>query len=484
MTKAQQTSIASFCPARKAATLSRSKSKAPYPSSETILDRKSKRIPVSSCFQSTPPTASEPSLTENATANCVSVHEEQENRTVNHKPQVTVEIVKPRPVELPLQPSTPTRQSVLTVAATPTEQSILIPATPDRIKGVSYQPYSSPFSDTLSTALPLPKPLELLGKFHFALDQVCLFHQSRQQLNIFDRLLKPIENICKRTITESHFRRLYTLIPECYHVQPYNNPPFPRSLFIDMKHHGNESKSSNEGFTQSELDARRALLHGRILEIVKDKHEKWCKGAGQDTPPPKHLIRKWHPKFDQDSVEIDIIPEASFPWDKPAAEIVKEEPSKKSIKPITESNTLNTSSTEPINTASPFGVSSKLLERIRAKERQSVEQVMLGKTSTETLERKLSKLATLVDSLSFLFHSCKKNVMSVEEICKKLVESSRVPISAESIRDQIQSLISVAPDWISILTSSDAALLPSHFVKLNRSVSVSVVKDTILKSEK
>lgn len=46
--------------------------------------------------------------------------------------------------------------------------------------------------------LPLPESYEMLEKFLFALDHVCLFNAARNISSVFHRLVKPIENICHR----------------------------------------------------------------------------------------------------------------------------------------------------------------------------------------------------------------------------------------------------------------------------------------------
>lgn len=343
--------------------------------------------------------------------------------------------------------------------------------TPDKLNNTHYQPYRSPFTHTLSSSLPLPKSFEIMNKFQFALDHVCLFHQSRQRSSIFHRILKPIENICNRTIDTNHLKKLLYLMPDCYSVEPYDIQPFQKSFIITLIHH--EQFNSNTDFTHDELEKRRELVYSRLLKIVNNEHERWCNAAGQTVPT---LVRKWHPKFHPDNLALDLIPEANV--DK------EEKPTTPSICQPNVISPVNSPVTNDVAISKVFGVSSSLLERIRAKEKKRAEETMTdGKTESINRERYSEKLLLFVDSLSFLFNSSKKNVMPMHEICSKLVASSRTATSEHVILCNIQKLLIMVPQWIHCQNMNGSSdISTSSFIRMDRTISLASIKETINKS--
>ncbi|KAJ1963819.1 hypothetical protein IWQ62_003102 [Dispira parvispora] len=118
-----------------------------------------------------------------------------------------------------------------------------------------------------------------------------------------------------------------------------------------------------------------------------------------------------------------------------------------------------------------------LLDRIRRKEKQRKQAIMLGEiSSSETITRRamLSRLPDMTDTLSFLFYSSKRNVMRLNELAPRLSDSYKTPLSESEAVQHIHLLSTVAPEWCKLVTVGSDTM-----VRLDRLVAVKKVKELI-----
>ncbi|KAJ1650830.1 hypothetical protein IWQ61_008464 [Dispira simplex] len=118
-----------------------------------------------------------------------------------------------------------------------------------------------------------------------------------------------------------------------------------------------------------------------------------------------------------------------------------------------------------------------LLDRIRRKEKQRKQAIMLGEIcSSEIITQRamLSRLPDMADTLSFLFYASKRNVMRLNELAPRLSDSYKTPLSEAEAVQHIHMLSTVAPEWCKLV-----AVGVETMVRLDRLVAVKQVKELI-----
>uniref|UniRef100_U9TU11 DNA replication factor Cdt1 C-terminal domain-containing protein n=1 Tax=Rhizophagus irregularis (strain DAOM 181602 / DAOM 197198 / MUCL 43194) TaxID=747089 RepID=U9TU11_RHIID len=95
-----------------------------------------------------------------------------------------------------------------------------------------------------------------------------------------------------------------------------------------------------------------------------------------------------------------------------------------------------------------------LIERVRAKGQKTIEETLEG---AELLKKKqktmLSRAREIASSLTFIYISNNRTVMSVKEAATRIAESSKIPISEYEAVEHFKLLTKIAPEWCQFSTN-------------------------------
>ncbi|RGB33265.1 hypothetical protein C1646_704862 [Rhizophagus diaphanus] len=97
-----------------------------------------------------------------------------------------------------------------------------------------------------------------------------------------------------------------------------------------------------------------------------------------------------------------------------------------------------------------------LIERVRAKGQKTIEETLEG---AELLKKKqktmLSRAREIASSLTFIYISNNRTVMSVKEAAIRIAESSKIPISEYEAVEHFKLLTKIAPEWCQFSTNKN-----------------------------
>ncbi|CAB4374428.1 uncharacterized protein OCT59_023248 [Rhizophagus irregularis] len=97
-----------------------------------------------------------------------------------------------------------------------------------------------------------------------------------------------------------------------------------------------------------------------------------------------------------------------------------------------------------------------LIERVRAKGQKTIEETLEG---AELLKKKqktmLSRAREIASSLTFIYISNNRTVMSVKEAATRIAESSKIPISEYEAVEHFKLLTKIAPEWCQFSTNKN-----------------------------
>lgn len=273
-----------------------------------------------------------------------------------------------------------------------------------------------------------------------------------------------------------HVKQIYHLMPEAYQFRA-----------VQIVHLGKRIPSVAITFPsklgQSELMDRRERFHMSLLNLVKAEHAEFLAGIGVKLPADAKL-RSWHPKFSLESVKDipirEVLPEnakVSEPVSAPEQilEVIREVSRPQSPSPNLEVGPPPTPPAEPPSKKGNLKGSS-LLERIKAKERQSELAEMIhpvdssGKTTPN-----YQQLSDLASSLTFLFGTSGKSALLLGDVITKITAGAKNALSTDDVADQVKRLCVLVPEWISLVVSGQAQI-----VKIDKRVGLREVQSKIL----
>ncbi|KAJ3159440.1 hypothetical protein HDU86_001758 [Geranomyces michiganensis] len=265
------------------------------------------------------------------------------------------------------------------------------------------------------------------------------------------------------------------------------------------------------------MQNRRAEFHTRLEKIVRIAHSEFLKTIDHSPSGADSELRAWHPQFDLDAMpeiepaDMPELREALPDFRSPAAkarqihEPPKNSESLKSIVPALAatpraSKTLEAASTKPLldaqlatppcktmPTVAPATPSKSktgaaaILERVRERARKKAEAEMYGprKDTPAEIRKKamLSRLGLVAQALNFIYSLESKNVLNINHVVRRLANSLSASLSEAEALEHLKLLAQVAPEYCEL---TDLSLLGTQ-VRINRSVTLAMVKETIAK---
>ena len=234
------------------------------------------------------------------------------------------------------------------------------------------------------------------------------------------------------------------------------------------------------------------MFETRLVDIVRVHHQKFLCQLHMDIDDTQ--IHRWHPNFnvnDVPAIERSTLPQPplikSFST---AAELMSNNRGKFAPKvenallnvankssaavvesaPTTEKKTPESSVLKPEQkqkSGKLKGVSTALLERIRAKEQKQNQIAMMRDPAKEERLAKMQRLPEMCRILKSFFTAEKKVAITLEDCVQKMGESYGTAISATSLEEHVVMLSELVPEWLTI-----ALVRKFPFVKLAKAYDI------------
>jgi len=291
---------------------------------------------------------------------------------------------------------------------------------------------------------------------------------------------KSVQEMTRKTLDPFKLSQIITVYPEAFNLRYDNQTKLSK---------GNTTKiecvlvvmlgGDHATLSPSVILQRKRTFAKLLLGIVKKHHQNYLNNL--DTPitiNDNQLIR-WHPSFELDGVP-DIEPNRNSI---PVPPIRNDIHNINSAESCLETTRLRLGIKSPSkegpstldNQASPVkitkgalkGISTALLEKIRAKEAQKITKEM---TRSPETEKKISMIGRLPDFLRIInnyFVGERKATLSVENVVNKCKDSYYTCISAPEAHEHIKLIGQLLPDWLFLLDVKKGT-----FVKIDKTKSI------------
>ncbi|KAJ2065331.1 hypothetical protein GGI17_000383 [Coemansia sp. S146] len=318
-------------------------------------------------------------------------------------------------------------------------------------------------SITRGTAL--PQGLRKLNEIFQALDHTVMF--GGQTSVIYHRARHGVEAMAKRTFGWRELGQILALYPESYTHKPVPTVHDGRrivSVELSPKVRGMD--------LAVEIEARRDEFGRRLVALVDTAHRAFLVQRGYEDKDIDATQGQWHPSFDVESTPAVTPlplpptpaaaagPVATFDRERlrhllGAAEAKNSELKDKPPAVLALPTPADSPLLQPVALPKESRVSTakNLLERIRekqrAKEAAQLAAVQAVPQATRTMH---SRLPAILETLSFLFYTERRNVLPYFYVVDKLVESKG--LERPDISNHIIAIAGFVPEWCSITEPS------------------------------
>ncbi|KAJ2004328.1 hypothetical protein H4R26_002576 [Coemansia thaxteri] len=319
-------------------------------------------------------------------------------------------------------------------------------------------------AEALGTVRAFPQSLRKLNELFQALDHAVLF--GGQSSVVYHRVRRGVEVMAKRTFGWRELGQILALYPESYSHEALQTTHEGRrvvSVVLTPKVQGLA--------LASEIEARREEFAHRLMAHVDVAHRAFLVDRGYAPADLAAVEGHWHPSFDIESTPAVTplqLPPAPAPsslatFDRerlrhllgavPAAK----PPAVLTLLPPTpaDSPVLQPAAT-PAAARPPISGAKNLLERIREKQRAKEAALQAAVQAVPAATRTMhSRLPAILEAISFLFYSERRNVLPLLFVVDKLVESK--DLERADLSRHIVALTEFVPEWCSIVDVGAAA---------------------------
>ncbi|XP_063169224.1 DNA replication factor Cdt1 [Candoia aspera] len=346
---------------------------------------------------------------------------------------------------------------------------------------------------TLAEAVPpgllLPYKYKVLAEMFRSTDTLVAMMFNRLETVTFARVKQGVQEMMHKRFEERHVGQIKTVYPSSYVLRRERNIPTfgggdRRSVYqLTIE----PMLGAGEKLTASLLMERRGIFCRNLTAIVKEHHKAFLASLNPPMAIAEHELTRWHPRFRVDEVP-DIVP-AELPQPPQVDRVTTaQEVLAKAHGTLTPKMgkalanlVLRTAETSPSPLQPPRpappgtpnslkGVSQSLVERVRAKEAQKLQALMTQNPQQEQRLAMLGRLPDMARILRNVFVAEKKQALSMEVACQRMVESYRALMPVGEMEKHLHLFAELLPDWVRILP-----IRKENYVKLDKTVNLNIV---------
>ncbi|XP_071548381.1 DNA replication factor Cdt1 [Panulirus ornatus] len=373
-----------------------------------------------------------------------------------------------------------------------------------------------------SEELVLPFKYRFVKEVFRAVDTVVSLLHNRQEVITYSKLKPAVQEMLRRTLHERHLGQIKTVFPLAYifkqecnknKINAGTRDGSKNSYELSVAANLDYKPASTQNLTKKfdsilnpqtpkfrKMDSivlveRRNIFHNSLVGIVQDHHDHFLQSLDPPIMNSSGMnIKRWHPAFpleDVPDIEPSALPQPPitekfetardildkaqdlFSVNSRLERAVVEAAAKTPVKVDAKSQTAPSSQPADI-TAALKGVSSSLLEKIRAREAaKSARDMMRSRVENKELEM-LSRLPEISRIIRNIFITEKKAALPWELVAAKVAASYTSMIGGSEVDNHLHLLIKEIPGFCTI-----HKVRSGTFLKINKNEQLSCVMDKL-----
>ncbi|NXN44296.1 CDT1 factor, partial [Rhinoptilus africanus] len=371
-------------------------------------------------------------------------------------------------------------------------------------KPPAYQRFHTLAQD-LPPGLTLPYKFKVLAEMFRSVDTIAGMLFNRAETITLAKVKQGVQDMMRRQFEERHMGQIKAVYPTSYRLRQEKNIPTFGSgvkksdyqLTLEPVLGEEEKVDGRPHLSASRLLERRKEFNRNLVNIVKQHHKAFLAALSPPMVVPEEKLTRWHPRFNVDDVP-DISP-AELPQAPQedrlttAQEVLST--ARGMLTPKMEKalanlalRTAEASAGEPVVSKAPSpastssalkGVSQALLERIRAKEAQKLQALMMRDPRQEERLAMLGRLPAMARILRNVFVAEKKQALTMEVTCARMAESYDAQMPPGEMEKHLRLFAELLPDWVGI-----HAIRTDTYIKLDKGKDLGLVMERLTKAAK
>lgn len=333
-------------------------------------------------------------------------------------------------------------------------------------------------------SLVLPAKHKVLNDYFRSVDTVISLLHNRKEIATYSKVQYAVQEMMKKGFSQDILAKINTVCPEAYSFRQDKTKTlhgsFEYNLVVTPNFQNKDTTSTYIKFTSAILSERRNIFQNTLIKIIKVHHDKFVESLDQPSVN-KDKLKRWHPEFDMEEIpDIDLSelpqPPETEKFDNAvdvlskAMDMFSLGANESNTMPISEPKQDEESAPPKVNSALK-GVSSSLLEKIRAREAAKASQSALSKTKTQTEElQMLKRLPEVARILRNTFITERKVALPWEMLVSKVSATFNSTIYDRDVDNHLNSLVKEAPGWLTVVKVSSGT-----YLKINRNMDVNDV---------
>ncbi|MPC40435.1 DNA replication factor Cdt1 [Portunus trituberculatus] len=243
---------------------------------------------------------------------------------------------------------------------------------------------------------------------------------------------------------------------------------------------------------------RRNIFHNLLIDHVKGYHDQFLQSLDPPISSAGLSIKRWHPDFpleDVPEVEAAALPQPPHVEKLDTArDVLEKAQSLLSVNPRMEQAVIEAAAkvppqpetapaptpdvpVQPANVCAALkGISSALLEKVRAREAAKRAKEMTRSTKANKELEMLSRLPEMARIIRNTFVTEKKAALTWDSVVAKIVASNSSMVGSSEVDRQLHLLVEVVPGWCTIHKVRSGV-----FLKINKGQELSSVVDVLNK---
>lgn len=358
-----------------------------------------------------------------------------------------------------------------------------------------------------------------------AVDTVVSILHNRQELITYSKLKPAVQQMLSRAFTEHYLGQIKTVFPLAYFFKQESiknsistgtagggKRAYQLTLKANLDYKSSASQNLSKMFDSfsepqtpkyRKMDSivmveRRNIFHNLLVDHLKEHHEQFLQSLDPPISGSGMSIKRWHPEFpleDVPDVEAAPLPQPpevgkldtardvlekaqSLLSCNPRMEQVLKDAAAK-VPPEAEGGTAPPPEkpAEPANVCAALkGISSSLLEKVRAREAAKRARDMTRSTTENKELEMLSRLPEMARIIRNSFVTEKKAALPWEMIAAKVTASYSSLMSSSEVDRHLHLLVEALPGWCTV-----HKVRSGTFLKINKARELSTVTNELNK---
>ncbi|XP_037797635.1 DNA replication factor Cdt1-like isoform X1 [Penaeus monodon] len=429
----------------------------------------------------------------------------------------------------PIVPPSPAKSKEHPQLAKFSSIEVEVPVSPRKtpVKTPSKTPLKAPAHERFqhlvekpSEELVLPYKYRFLKDMFRAVDTVVSLLHNRHEVITYSKLKPAVQEMMRRAFEERHLGQIKTVFPLAYIFKQerrnkaknvasndVSKGPYELTVTSNMDYKGvSASQNLMSKFNCAPADnfpkfrkmdsvvlvERRNIFHNSLIDFVRDHHAEFLMTL---EPPISSVgaIKRWHPEFaleDLPDIEEAALPQPPTMEKLETAKDVLEKAQdlfslnhrlEKAVTEAAEKTPVPVAKTAPSLSAAPVstcialkGVSSSLLEKIRAREALKAAREMTRSCGENKELEMLSRLPEISRIIRNTFVTEKKAALPWEVVAAKVTASYSSMLGGNEVDSHLELLIKEIPGWCTVHN-----VRSGRFLKINKNEQLCSVEEKL-----